>query len=169
MVDRIFVVTQGGDSGYLVRPHDDIVRGAVSNCFRSRATWLWYMAENMTWPGTQIRYCEFFASFISNDTQYPSAQPPSPLKEPLSFLALLVTPWTAKEKEGLVRTQWFLNRGSGYLAEHSTQPQTLGYSLADSPVGLLAWIYEKLRNWTDSYPWEDDESELYIIVHTQSY
>lgn len=54
-IDRIFVVTQGGDTGYLVRPHDDIVRGAVSNCFRSRATWLWYMAENMTRPGTQIR------------------------------------------------------------------------------------------------------------------
>ncbi|KAF8968935.1 Alpha/Beta hydrolase protein, partial [Flammula alnicola] len=35
-------------------------------------------------------------------------------------------------------------KGRGYSAEHSTQPQTLGYSLADSPVGLLAWIYEKL-------------------------
>ena len=40
-----------------------------------------------------------------------------------------------------------------------TQPQTIGYSLADSPVGLLAWIYEKLHNWTDSYPWEDDEGK----------
>ncbi|KAI9464666.1 Alpha/Beta hydrolase protein [Boletus coccyginus] len=92
-------------------------------------------------------------------------QPPSPLREPLSFLAFLFTPWTAKEKEGLARTQWFLNRGSGYLAEHSTQPQTLGYSLADSPVGLLAWIYEKLRNWTDSYPWEDDEILTWISIY----
>jgi hypothetical protein len=33
----------------------------------------------------------------------------------------------------------------------------LGYSLGDSPVGLLAWIYEKLVNWTDDYPWTDDE------------
>lgn len=41
--------------------------------------------------------------------------------------------------------------------EQSTQPQTLGYSLADSPVGLLAWIYEKLVNWTDGYKWSDDE------------
>jgi hypothetical protein len=45
----------------------------------------------------------------------------------------------------------------GYFAEQSTKPQTLGYSLADSPVGMLAWIYEKLVSWTDSYPWEDDE------------
>ena len=45
----------------------------------------------------------------------------------------------------------------GYVAEQSTQPQTVGYSLADSPVGLLAWVYEKLVQWTDSYPWTDDE------------
>ena len=24
-------------------------------------------------------------------------------------------------------------------------------------MGLLAWIYEKLVNWTDGYPWTDDE------------
>ena len=88
-----------------------------------------------------------------------SSQPPSPFKEPLSFIAFLWTPWTEKEKEGLERTKWFQTRGRGYSAEQGTQPQTLGYSLADSPVGLLAWIYEKLYNWTDSYPWEDDESE----------
>jgi len=93
------------------------------------------------------------------------AQPPSPLKEPLSFLTFLVTPWTAKEKEGLARTQWFQNRGCGYMAEQSTQPQTLGYSLADSPVGLLAWIYEKLHNWTDAYPWEDDEILTWISIY----
>ena len=48
-------------------------------------------------------------------------------------------------------------KGLGYFKEQSTQPQTLGYSLADSPAGLLAWIYEKLVNWTDGYPWTDDE------------
>ena len=48
-------------------------------------------------------------------------------------------------------------KGLGYFKEQSTQPQTLGYSLADSPAGLLAWIYEKLVNWTDGYPWTDEE------------
>lgn len=50
----------------------------------------------------------------------------------------------------------------GYFTEQATQPQTIGYSLADSPVGLLAWIYEKLINWTDDYPWEDDESKFLV-------
>jgi epoxide hydrolase len=38
---------------------------------------------------------------------------------------------------------------SGYAAEMSTKPQTVGYSLVDSPAGLCAWIVEKFRTWTD--------------------
>lgn len=66
---------------------------------------------------------------------------------------------TDKEKAGLERTSWFRRVSSGYLMQQSTQPQTLGYSLSDSPAGLLAWIYEKLVTWSDAYPWEDDEGK----------
>lgn len=38
----------------------------------------------------------------------------------------------------------------GYSHEQSTRPQTIGYALADSPVGLAAWIYEKFQAWTDN-------------------
>lgn len=31
-----------------------------------------------------------------------------------------------------------------------TRPQTAGYGLQDSPVGLAAWIYEKIAEWTQS-------------------
>jgi pimeloyl-ACP methyl ester carboxylesterase len=36
--------------------------------------------------------------------------------------------------------------------EHAqrTRPVTLSYGLSDSPVGLLAWLVEKLREWSDS-------------------
>lgn len=37
-----------------------------------------------------------------------------------------------------------------YAALQGTRPQTLGYGLADSPVGQAAWIYEKLAAWSDS-------------------
>jgi pimeloyl-ACP methyl ester carboxylesterase len=37
----------------------------------------------------------------------------------------------------------------GYNAIQSTRPQTLAYGLNDSPVGLMAWIVEKWRAWTD--------------------
>jgi epoxide hydrolase len=39
---------------------------------------------------------------------------------------------------------------SGYAQIQSTRPQTLAYALADSPVGQLAWIVEKFKEWTDS-------------------
>jgi epoxide hydrolase len=38
---------------------------------------------------------------------------------------------------------------SGYSREHATRPQTIGYSLVDSPAGLCAWIVEKFWSWTD--------------------
>ena len=39
---------------------------------------------------------------------------------------------------------------SGFRAIQGTRPQTIGYSLADSPVGLAAWFYEKFAEWTDT-------------------
>jgi pimeloyl-ACP methyl ester carboxylesterase len=41
-------------------------------------------------------------------------------------------------------------QGSGYALMMVTRPQTLGYSLADSPVGLAAWFYDKFADWTYS-------------------
>jgi len=38
---------------------------------------------------------------------------------------------------------------SGYSKQQSTRPQTLGYGLADSPVGQAMWILEKFWAWTD--------------------
>lgn len=93
------------------------------------------------------------------------ANPPQWYKNPLQALKHTVLPYSAKEKEGLVRSQWFAQEGSGYRFEASTKPQTLGYALADSPVALLAWIYEKLHDWTDNYPWTDDEILTWISIY----
>ena len=38
---------------------------------------------------------------------------------------------------------------AGYSTQQRTRPQTIGYSLTDSPAGLAAWLIEKLRGWTD--------------------
>jgi pimeloyl-ACP methyl ester carboxylesterase len=42
----------------------------------------------------------------------------------------------------------FKQTGFGYFLEQSTRPQTIGYSLLDSPIGLAAWL---LDHDTDSY------------------
>ena len=49
----------------------------------------------------------------------------------------------------LERMNAFRGDASGYLAIQNTRPQTIGYGLTDSPVFLLAWIVEKLQDWTD--------------------
>ncbi|TFY61053.1 hypothetical protein EVJ58_g4752 [Rhodofomes roseus] len=101
-------------------------------------------------------------------TNMPVAGPPSVWTHPgrfLAFLGSLALPWSARDKAGIARTLNTRKRGMGYFKEQSTQPQTLGYSLADSPAGLLAWIYEKLVHWTDEYPWTDDEVLTWISVY----
>jgi hypothetical protein len=58
-----------------------------------------------------------------------------------------------------------MNEGSGYRSHQSTKPQTLGYAFADSPVALLAWIYEKLHDWTDNYPWTEEEVCTWMSIY----
>ena len=53
------------------------------------------------------------------------------------------------ERERAERFNSYREDGLGYLHMQSTRPQTLAYSLNDSPVGQLAWIVEKFREWTD--------------------
>lgn len=42
----------------------------------------------------------------------------------------------------------FEQDGAGWRKIQSTRPQTLSYGLTDSPVGQLAWIVEKFKEWT---------------------
>lgn len=43
---------------------------------------------------------------------------------------------------------WSFEEGA-YAALQGTKPQTLSFSLTDSPLGLAAWIAEKVRSWSD--------------------
>jgi epoxide hydrolase len=59
------------------------------------------------------------------------------------------TPTDPDELDALARATHYLEWDSGYSHQQKTRPQTLGYGLADSPAGQLAWIVEKYRSWTD--------------------
>jgi pimeloyl-ACP methyl ester carboxylesterase len=72
--------------------------------------------------------------------------PPLPLPE--EELAEL----TDLERDRVRRIEEFMREQFGYIAIQSTRPQTLAYGLTDSPVGQLAWIMDKFREWT--YPRE---------------
>jgi hypothetical protein len=96
-----------------------------------------------------------------------SAVPAEPTAEshPELYTELENEPLSDFDKSGLARTASFSKDGMGYVALLTTRPQTIGYSLTDSPVGLLAWIYEKLHDWTDEYPWTDEEILTWVCIH----
>jgi epoxide hydrolase len=52
------------------------------------------------------------------------------------------------EKARVERIGQFMGDMFGYAQIQSTRPQTLAYGLTDSPVGQLAWIVEKFKEWT---------------------
>jgi pimeloyl-ACP methyl ester carboxylesterase len=56
---------------------------------------------------------------------------------------------TEKEKAAIAGMQHYNDWDSGYSKQQSTRPQTVGYGLADSPAGQMAWILEKFWSWTD--------------------
>ena len=92
--------------------------------------------------------------------------PPYPWRNPLVFLqSLLTIPFSSADKAHLAATSDYLAQGNAYLRQQETRPQTLGYALHDSPVALLAWIYDKLHSWADSYPWTDDEILTWVSIY----
>jgi pimeloyl-ACP methyl ester carboxylesterase len=111
------------------------------------------------------------------------ANPPTFGRNPLLALQHLLSPYSPSEKQGLERTDWFHkesrgkpliphtpyeqlnNTRTGYNVLQSTKPQTISYALQDSPIALLSWIYEKLHDWSDSYPWTDDEILTWISIY----
>ena len=66
---------------------------------------------------------------------------------------------TEQEQVLLARYAKYLELGSGYFEIQRTKPQTLGYSLNDSPVGLAGWIIEKFHSWTD-----DEKNKLVVSL-----
>ncbi len=58
--------------------------------------------------------------------------------------------YTAEEQATLAALGKYGTDGVGYASIQGTRPQTLGYGLADSPVGQAMWIYEKFQAWSDN-------------------
>ncbi|MFB9831646.1 epoxide hydrolase family protein [Actinoallomurus acaciae] len=65
-------------------------------------------------------------------------------------LAALDPAERARALASWARTQEWERERTGYAVLQCTRPQTLAYGLTDSPVGQLAWIVEKFKEWTDS-------------------
>lgn len=56
----------------------------------------------------------------------------------------------AAERQWVEHTRAFVTDRLAYAKVMASAPQTIGYALVDSPVGLLAWILEKFFEWSDT-------------------
>jgi len=76
--------------------------------------------------------------------------PPGLLGIHLTMPATIPAGLTAPERQAYNALSTFFGRGAAYGAMMVTRPQTIGYSLVDSPSGLAAFTYEKIAEWSDS-------------------
>ncbi|WP_433272021.1 epoxide hydrolase family protein [Actinosynnema sp. CS-041913] len=65
--------------------------------------------------------------------------------------------------ERVRKIERFLAQRPGYQVMHMTRPQTVAYGLADSPVGLLAWVGDKFTEWLDPASEVDDDKLLATV------
>lgn len=82
---------------------------------------------------------------------------------------------TEEERAHLARIDGWNRDEGAYMHQHRTRPLTVAVGLSDSPVGLLAWILEKYRAWSDrspgqELPFSDDflltQASLYWFTNT---
>jgi pimeloyl-ACP methyl ester carboxylesterase len=72
---------------------------------------------------------------------------------------------TPEERDWLAgAAAWGATEGA-YAAMHRTKPQTAAFGLTDSPVGLAAWIVEKLQSWSDRFRFTEDEILTNVTIY----
>lgn len=71
------------------------------------------------------------------------------LNLPLVLPEVLPETFSPDETAMLESVAAYQRWSAGYSTQQMTRPQTVGYGLADSPVGQAAWIYEKYAEWSD--------------------
>ncbi|WP_433202080.1 epoxide hydrolase family protein [Dactylosporangium sp. CS-047395] len=66
-----------------------------------------------------------------------------PMDDPNAFADL-----DERDLRKLQKAGRFQQDGMGWQQIQSTRPQTIAYGLSDSPVGQLAWVVEKFKEWS---------------------
>lgn len=155
--------------GFGLKQYAEALHGVMEACGYGTA----YVAQGGDWGGFLSRLLGklYPQSVKAVHTNFPVHTFPKPWVNPIVFIQAIggiVNPFDSTVRTDLAHSQKYLEEGDGYLKEQDTKPQTLGYGLHDSPVALLAWIYEKLVDWSDSYPWTEDEVCTWVSIYAFS-
>jgi len=116
----------------------------------------------------RIMAIDFPESCVAAHVNMVVAAPPSWWRYPLTFVYFIG--WAIMQGKGkygsaLGRIMWWQKEEMGYLEIQGTKPQTLSYALVDSPIGMLAWIRDKMHYLVDDdYEWEEEEVITWAMV-----
>ncbi|KAG8722411.1 hypothetical protein FRC09_006306 [Ceratobasidium sp. 395] len=144
---------------------DAISSGYIFDKLMLKLGYKYYLAQGGDWGS---RVCRALAMYhqdtcLGTHSNLISYGAPSLWRNPIITLKTVLGQkglpggYSEKELQGLQRREDFVTTGNAYMKLQGTKPQTLAVALSDSPVGLLAWIGEKLYAWTDNYPWTPEE------------
>ncbi|MFI6058323.1 epoxide hydrolase family protein [Streptomyces sp. NPDC051286] len=97
----------------------------------------------------QIQATQRLEGLLGIHINMPGTVPPDVLRHLRNFDAA-PTNLSAREKVAYDRLLHFYRDGFGYAAMMNESPQTIGYALTDSPLGMAAYYYDKIAEWTDS-------------------
>ncbi|KAK4452561.1 putative epoxide hydrolase [Podospora aff. communis PSN243] len=112
-----------------------------------------FLAQTMCWEYTECRAFHLNMLFLSADQ----------LAEAASLSNFTVTP---AEKAHLKYADEWGTTGKAYASEHATRPSTISLVVNTNPLAMLAWIGEKLIEWSDYRASPSLES---IITHASYY
>ncbi|KAH8592777.1 Alpha/Beta hydrolase protein [Bisporella sp. PMI_857] len=136
-----------------------------------------YVAQGGDWGSIIVRIIalDYPERCVAAHVNMLVAMPPSFLRTPLT--AAYFWGWAPFQGAGtkLGRMLWWNTEENGYFEIQGSKPMTLSYGLVDSPVGMMAWIRDKLQPLIDErdFSWSEEEvitwAMLYIIPGTSGH
>jgi len=154
--------------GYGVSPQRPTMGGPV----HTHDLWHRLMHDELGFPRYGLHGSDIGAGDTSRLAQaYPEAVTGIHLTDASGPPAYDPATLTDEERAFLAAEEAWADAERGYSHEQQTRPLTLAQGLSDSPSGLLAWILEKYRAWSDTR-FSDDfvltQASLYWFTDTIS-
>jgi pimeloyl-ACP methyl ester carboxylesterase len=119
------------------------------NTLMKRLGYTRYVSQGGDWGAiiSHIMALQGFPELIGIHVNMPATVPPN-IAQALKNGEPAPAGLSEGERRAYASLNDFYTLGAGYFSIMVTRPQTIGYGLADSPVALAAWCYDKFQAWT---------------------